>query len=97
MDGKGDGAYALTEGLPMPDLRLLSAHNHGEFPYRQVAEIIDGRNSPVIHGIPGMPIWGEIYRAEAAAQCSRTRCNPGSVARARVRALAEYVRGLNHR
>ncbi len=96
-DGKGDGSYALIHELKPPDLTLLTARNRGEFPYARVAEIIDGRHSTVIHGIPGMPIWGDRYSVEAAAACRETHCDPGSVVRARVRALTEYIRRLNSR
>jgi mono/diheme cytochrome c family protein len=95
--GKGDGSYALSHQLPITDLTLLTARNRGEFPYRRVAEIIDGRHSPIIHGIPGMPIWGDRYRVEAAAGCRETHCNPDSAVRVRVRALTEYIRRLNSR
>jgi mono/diheme cytochrome c family protein len=93
--GKGDGSYALFHELKTPDLTLLTARNRGEFPYRRVAEIIDGRHSTIIHGIPGMPIWGDEYRAKADAECRQTHCNPESVVRSRVRALTEYIRRLN--
>lgn len=93
--GKGDGSYALSYALKTPDLTLLTARNRGVFPYRRVAKIIDGRHSPIIHGTPGMPIWGDRYRVEAAAQCRETHCNPDAVVRARVRALTEYIRRLN--
>ncbi len=95
--GKGGGSYALFHELKPPDLTLLTARNRGEFPYGRVAEIIDGRHSTIIHGIPGMPIWGDRYSVEAAAECRETHCDPESVVRARVRALTEYIRRLNSR
>ena len=95
--GKGDGSYALFHELKMPDLTVVTARNRGEFPYARVAEIIDGRHSTIIHGIPGMPIWGDIYSAKAAAECHKTHCDPESAVRARVRALTEYIRRLNSR
>jgi len=95
VDGKGGGSYARLQQLKTPDLTLLTVRNRGEFPYRQVAEIIDGRHSTIIHGIPGMPIWGDRFEAVAAAECRDTHCDPESVVRARVRALTEYIRRLN--
>ena len=95
VDGKGDGPYARSHELKTPDLTLLTARNGGVFPYRRVAEIIDGRRGTIIHGIPGMPIWGDRYKAIAAAECLDAHCDPESVARARVRALTEYIRRLN--
>jgi mono/diheme cytochrome c family protein len=94
-DGKGDGSYARSQQLKTPDLTLLTARNRGVFPYRRVAAIIDGRHGPVIHGIPGMPIWGDRYKAMAAAECRHAHCDPKAVVRARVRALTEYIRRLN--
>ena len=95
--GKGDGSYALFHELKPPDLTLLTARNRGEFPYARVAEIIDGRHSTIIHGIPGMPIWGDRYEVEAEAECRETHCAPEAMVRARVRALTEYIRRLNSR
>src|ERR1039458_9605091 len=74
--GKGDGSYALFHGLKTPDLTLLTTRNRGVFPYRRVAEIIDGRHSTIIHGTPGMPVWGDRYRVKAATECRDTHCDP---------------------
>jgi len=95
VDGKGDGPYARSHELTTPDLTLLTARNGGVFPYRRVAEIVDGRSGLIIHGIPGMPVWGDRYKAMAAAECRDAHCDPESVVRARVRALTEYIRRLN--
>jgi mono/diheme cytochrome c family protein len=95
--GKGDGSYALFHGLKTPDLTLLTTRNRGVFPYRRVAEIIDGRHSTIIHGTPGMPVWGDRYRVKAATECRDTHCDPEAMVRARVRALTEYIRRLNSR
>ena len=94
-DGKGDGPYARLHGLQTPDLTALTARNGGVFPYRWVAEIVDGRRGLIIHGIPGMPVWGDRYKAMAAAGCRDAHCDPESVVRARVRAMTEYIRRLN--
>ena len=39
----------------------------GKFPFYETMRYIDGRESVRAHGYPDMPVWGEIFRAEAGA------------------------------
>jgi len=63
--GKGDGVVsgALT---PKPtDLTKLAQGNNGDLPHGALMQIIDGRKAIRAHGDPDMPVWGEIFKAEA--------------------------------
>lgn len=63
---KGDGIAGTFMRPKPPDLTLIAKRNHGEFPARKTMEIIDGRNTIRAHGDPDMPVWGEIFREQAA-------------------------------
>jgi len=49
--------------VAVPNLRMLSERNEGEFPAEAVASYIDGRDLPASHGDRNMPIWGPVFRA----------------------------------
>ncbi len=89
--GKGDGRLMDMQNRRLPDLTRLSARNNGSFPAARVAEIIDGTKVIVIHGRPGMPVWGKPMRDEAARQCAASGCDPEAVVSARIRALAAAI------
>jgi mono/diheme cytochrome c family protein len=95
--GRGNGPYAVFHQLRIPDLTSLATRNGGDFPYRRVTEIIDGRKIIIIHGTPSMPIWGDRYKVKATEECRETHCDPEPLVRARVLALTEYIRRLNWR
>ena len=92
--GKGDGW--LGKGLikPPPSIRELKKNNKGVFPMAAVTEIIDGRKAVSMHGPREMPVWGDVYRSEEkAASAARPGATTSDeqMARAKVRALANYV------
>ena len=62
IDGKGGGAFAEILKVDPPDLTVLARRNHGSFPFTDVYNAIDGRNTPLAHGQEGMPIWGDRYK-----------------------------------
>ena len=60
-EGKGDGPL-VEELLKRPsDLTLLAEQNGGEFPFRRVFAVIDGRYVVPAHGPREMPIWGRRF------------------------------------
>ena len=70
--GSNPGAQALQ--ATVPDLTLLSAHNHGVFPAEEVHRIIDGRSVRPGHGTRQMPVWGsEFYGFEGEDATRRAR------------------------
>ena len=87
--GKGDG---VVSGFMRPrptDLTQLAKKNNGEFPMIEVIHNIDGTQTVSAHGSGDMPVWGEIFRQEAAGQIVGE-----SQVRAKSLLIAEYVRTL---
>ena len=60
---KGDGAFGDLMTVNIPDLTVLSANNHDEFPMLKVIQIIDGRTGMRAHDGP-MPMYGDIFFSE---------------------------------
>ncbi len=55
---KGDGPVASSLTKAVPNLTLIAKASGGEFPYREVRTIIDGRWDIEAHGTKMMPVWG---------------------------------------
>lgn len=62
-NAKGDGIFSTMLTIETPDLTQLSRNNGGNFPYRDVYLIVDGRESITQHGARQMPIWGDRFKA----------------------------------
>ena len=62
--GNGDGPAASAMTTKPTDLRLMQAR-HGAFLAAQVESAIRGTDPVVAHGVPGMMVWGAIFRADA--------------------------------
>ena len=60
-EGKGDGPVAPGLVRKPIDLTALAAKNGGRFPFDKTARAIDGRETPRAHGLPDMPVWGEVF------------------------------------
>jgi mono/diheme cytochrome c family protein len=60
-EGKGDGPVAPGLVRRPVDLTALASKNGGKFPYDKIARAIDGRETPRAHGLPDMPVWGEVF------------------------------------
>ena len=87
--GKGNGFLGVLLRQPPPDLTRIAQRRGGEFPTREVEEIIDGRREVRAHGPREMPIWGDHYRRAAAPSLARER-----VVRAELLLLVEYLRSI---
>jgi mono/diheme cytochrome c family protein len=69
--GKGDG-IAGTFMRPKPtDLTQMAEKSGGKFPFEPTMRVIDGRDAVRAHGDPAMPVWGEIFKREAANPTGR--------------------------
>lgn len=64
LDGQGDGPQAESLSIMPPDLTLLAKARRGEFPEREIYDLIDGRGVIPAHGKREMPVWGLRYRTE---------------------------------
>ena len=65
---KGDGPVAPGLVRKPIDLTTLASKNGGIFPYDKVAAMIDGRQTPRMHGTPDMPVWGEVFAITAGTE-----------------------------
>ena len=92
-------ADALGEGLTLavPDLTKLTKLNAGQFPAERVAEVVDGRADVKVHGMRDMPVWGRVYREDAATYYMELPYDPDAYTRAQVLMLLEYVHRLQQK
>lgn len=90
-DAKGGGPAARFLNVPPPDLTGLAERNGGEFPFMKIFEVIDGRAATGVHGSREMPVWGNRYRAEAAAAGAG---QAEQVARGRILELVNYLQAI---
>ena len=67
-NGKGDGIVSRFLLIKPADLTQLSKNNRGEFPFWRTYWTIDGRQEVRGHGSRVMPIWGNRFRSEEAAE-----------------------------
>ena len=65
-DGRGNGPVSAYLKIKVPDLTLLRKNNKGIYPTDKVMSAIDGRRPVRGHGDSEMPVWGEVFRKEAA-------------------------------
>ncbi|MCM8595847.1 c-type cytochrome [Accumulibacter sp.] len=92
--GRGDGPFSDLLTVKVPDLTVLTKNNGGLFPVNRVVEIIDGRNMVKGHGTREMPIWGDVYNAEAVPQFDDYPYNAAIFVWARTLALIDYLNRL---
>lgn len=65
----GDGPVSTFLNVKVPDLTRISARNDGKYPFQDLIEMIDGRDSARqigAHGI-SMPVWGDRFMAESGS------------------------------
>ena len=96
--GKGDGVLRGYLTKSPTDLTAISKKNHGVFPYQFVSEVIDGRHMIPLHG-GDMPIWGDVYRAQAGQQFQDWpyQLDREGYVRARIAALADYLNRIQEK
>ncbi len=90
--GKGDGPFAgMVDTKAGADITTLSRRNGGVFPFERVYQVIDGRQQVAYHGTSEMPIWGNDYQAQAAADYRDSPFDAEVFVRTRIVALTDYV------
>jgi len=94
--GKGDGPLADYIKSNVADLTVLPKNNNGVFPSDRVHQFIDGRAEVAVHGPRDMPVWGQVYNAEAVERCREVWQiqDPASIVRTRIDALVAYIASL---
>jgi mono/diheme cytochrome c family protein len=90
--GKGDGVASSFMRPPPTDLTQIAKKNGGDFPVMRVMETIDGRNTVRAHGDPQMPVWGEIF----AAQASRSETKRAEI-QGKIMAITEHIRSIQQK
>lgn len=93
LNGKGAGPVADLLRRSPPDLTQLARKNGGILPMDRLYDSITGDGMPA-HGSRDMPVWGPIYRADAASYYYDIPYNSESYVRARVLSLLEYINRL---
>ena len=93
VSGRGDGPMLLQLVRPPSDLTTLSRRNGGVFPTQRLWETIDGRWATETgpHGAREMPIWGDVFRAQAGAS------HPEWFVRYRINALLDFLARVQER
>jgi mono/diheme cytochrome c family protein len=86
--GEGNGPYAASLKVIVPNLATLSQRNGGKFPYSRVYETIAG-TLPAL-GTRNMPMWGQEFSHKASPR----NPTPDTFVRARMNALVVYVHRL---
>lgn len=92
--GEGDGPVAAQLKTPPVDLTVLRDENGGVFPRDQVIAVIDGRDWLDAHGARAMPIWGEIFEAQASKALEGQFSNPEDLVIERVEDIVDYIETL---
>ena len=91
LDGTGNGPMAAQlKGKPT-DLTFLAKNHGGNFPYPKVYRTIDGtwdQGDLRAHGSDEMPIWGNVFRRQAAD------VNSYMETKGRIMAIIQYIESL---
>jgi mono/diheme cytochrome c family protein len=90
--GKGDGVVSGFMRPKPTDLTALAKNNKGELPYGSLVQVIDGRQTVRAHGDPDMPVWGEIFKAEAKSPMARE-----AFVRGKILLIIEYLESVQQK
>ena len=94
--GKGNGAIADLLRRSPPDLTQLARSNGGILPMERLYQSILG-DSVAAHGGRDMPVWGLVYRTDAAGYYGEVPYDAEGYVRGRVLSLLEYLSRLQTR
>ncbi len=93
LEGKGNGPIVDLMKKPPPDLSLLARSNKGILPIEKIYNTIAG-DVPQAHGGRDMPVWGNIYKIEAANYYMDVPYDAEAYVRAKILYLTEYISRL---
>ena len=96
LTGKGNGTITDLLRRSPPDLTQLAKSNGGILPMERLYQSILGE-SVAAHGSRDMPVWGTVYRADAAGYYGEVPYDPEGYVRGRVLSLLEYISRLQVR
>jgi mono/diheme cytochrome c family protein len=93
-DGKGK---ETTWNGELPDLTRLSRANGGRFPFKEVYEVVDGRDRSRWHQRQkGMPYWGFFFEPQEQNPEVQDPAFKAQV-KSRITAIVDYVRTLQEK
>jgi mono/diheme cytochrome c family protein len=90
--GRGDGQLKELLLLPPADLTQLSKRNGGEYPFRRIYQMIDGRWVIKGHGAKDMPVWGPQFRTDI-----RSSPEADAIARGRILEVMFFLQSIQER
>ncbi len=90
---RGNGPMASQLKAAPPDLTVLAKNNGGVLPVSRLYDVINGTGVPA-HGSRDMPVWGQIYGAQAGEYILDSGYDRESFVRARILALIDYINRL---
>lgn len=95
LDGKGDGPEAKRLSLMPSDLTRIAIVRNGQFPEREIYDLIDGRGVIPAHGKREMPIWGLRYRTTGTSEESQLAKDQR--VRHQIESLVEYLKQIQEK
>jgi hypothetical protein len=95
-DGKGYGPIVDLLKKPPPDLTRLAKANNGVLPIGRIYDTISG-NIPPAHGGRDMPVWGNVYRIEAANYYGEVPYDAEAYVRGRILYLVEFINRMQQK
>jgi len=90
--GTGDGVVSGFMRPKPTDLTGLAKANKGQLPYGMLIQVIDGRQTIRAHGDPDMPVWGDIFKADA-----ETTIVKEAVVRGKLLLIIEYLESIQQK
>ncbi len=92
-EAMGDGPLAVHMEPKPANLRQLSARNDGVYPFGAVWDSI-ASGSLSAHGTSLMPVWGDVFMAEAMHRDIHPGMSAQHMVEARMLALTYYIQTL---
>lgn len=87
IDARGNGPLAEYLRIPPANLTTISHRNGGEFPAKEVHQMIRGDRKVRGHGSTDMPVWGDVFGK------SDRESSPEDVER-KIAELVAYLRSI---
>jgi mono/diheme cytochrome c family protein len=89
VDARGTGPVAPLLTVAVPDLTRIAQRRGGEFPEREIFQVIDGQADLSGHGPRHMPVWGyEFFGDDADDEVAHRRATE------KVDRLVAYLRSI---
>jgi len=96
VSGKGNGPVTDLLRRSPPDLTQLARGNGGILPMERLYQSVMG-DTVAAHGSRDMPVWGMVYRTDAASYYGDVPYDADGYVRTRVLSLLEYIARLQAR